>query len=67
MRKAYEYQDRAQECRALASRASDPGHKSMLTGMAETWETLARQREALLARKARIAALEPQRSPEVEP
>jgi hypothetical protein len=32
----------------------------MLASMAETWETLAQQREALLARKARIAALEPQ-------
>jgi hypothetical protein len=29
----------------------------MLASMAETWETLAQQREAL-ARKARIAALE---------
>jgi len=45
----------------LASRAGDPEHKSMLATMAETWETLAQQREALVARKARIAALEPQR------
>jgi hypothetical protein len=67
MRKASEYYQRAQECRGLASRASDPDHKSMLASMAETWETLAQQREALLARKARIAALEPQRSAEVEP
>jgi hypothetical protein len=32
--------------------------KSMLLNMAETWESLAKQREEKLAREARIAALE---------
>jgi hypothetical protein len=60
MRKASEYHLRAEECRGLASRAENPDHKSMLVTMAETWETLAQQREALVARKERIAALESQ-------
>lgn len=46
------------ECRALAARTAKPEHKCMLEGMAETWEQLAQQREALLARRARIAAIE---------
>jgi hypothetical protein len=58
MQKASEYHQRAAECRLLAARTRDPEHKMLLAEMAETWETLARQREALLARKMRIAALE---------
>ncbi|HTM61814.1 MAG TPA: hypothetical protein VL199_15790 [Burkholderiales bacterium] len=58
MQKASEYHQRAEECRLLAARTRDPEHKVLLAEMAETWETLARQREALLARKMRIAALE---------
>jgi hypothetical protein len=58
MHKASEYHLRAEECRALAARTPDPEHKQMLATMAETWENLAKQREALVARKARIAALE---------
>ncbi len=60
MRKASEYHLHADECRGLASRATNPDHKNMLASMADTWETLAHQREALVARKMRIAALEPQ-------
>ena len=58
MQKASEYHLRAEECRALAARTADAEHKAMLANMAETWEALAQQREALVARKARIAALE---------
>jgi hypothetical protein len=54
-----EYHLRAEECHTLAARTADAEHKAMLANMAETWETLAQQREALVARKARIAALEP--------
>jgi len=60
MRKASEYHLHAEECRVLAGRANNPEHKNMLASMGETWERLAQQREALVARKARIAALEPQ-------
>ena len=44
----------------LAARASNPEHKAMLGRMAETWENLAQQRERLVERRARIAALEEQ-------
>ena len=42
----------------LAGRSLDPEHKVALIKMAETWENLAKEREALVARKERIAALE---------
>ena len=58
MKKASEYHLHADECRALASATSDPEHKAMLATMAETWETLAQQREAYVERKKRIAALD---------
>ena len=58
MQKASEYHLRAEECRVLAARTSKPEHKLMLEGMAETWERLAVQREALVARRARIEAIE---------
>jgi hypothetical protein len=58
LQKASEYHSRADECRALAARTAKPEHKIMLEGMAETWERLAQQREALIARRARIAAIE---------
>ena len=58
MHKASEYHVRAEECRALAARTAKPEHKRMLEGMAETWERLALQREALIARRARIEAIE---------
>lgn len=58
LKKAPEYHLRADEWRALAAKTSDPAHKGMLAKMAETSETLAQQREALVARKARIAELD---------
>ena len=58
MKKASEYHEHAEECRLLAGRSLDPEHKDALIKMAETWENLAREREALVARKERIAALE---------
>ena len=41
LHKASEYHVRAEECRGLAARTAKPEHKSMLEGMAETWERLA--------------------------
>ena len=58
MQKASEYHKHAEECRMLAGRSLDPEHKAALIEMAETWENLAKEREALVARKERIAALE---------
>ncbi len=58
MQKASEYHNHAEECRRLAGRSLDPEHKAALIKMAETWENLAKERKALVARKERIAALE---------
>ena len=58
LQKASEYHLRAEECRGLAARTANSEHKTLLAGMAETWEQLAQQRETLLARRQRIAAIE---------
>ncbi len=58
MKKASEYQLHADECRKLAAGTANPEHKAMLANMAETWESLARERIDRLARQERIAALE---------
>ena len=57
MKKAREYHQHAQECRALAKRAREAEHRSVLLQMAETWESLARERETHVTRQRRIAAL----------
>jgi hypothetical protein len=57
MKKVHEYHQRAQECRALAGQARQAEHRTALIQMAETWENLARDREAYVARQGRIAAL----------
>jgi hypothetical protein len=48
MRVVTEYRRRAEECYSLAVTAASDDHRKLITGMAETWEILARQREALL-------------------
>ena len=58
MRKASEYSKHAEECRQLAKTAITPEHAAMLENMAQTWESLAQEREQRLARMDRIAALE---------
>lgn len=58
MKKASEYIRNAQECRRLMTAVSDPQHEAMLQEMAETWESLAADRERRLAQKHRIADLE---------
>jgi hypothetical protein len=57
MKKASDYRRHAEECRALASSAALPEHRDQLLEMAHTWDMLAQQREAELARQERIAAL----------
>lgn len=42
----------------MAARTQNPEHKEMLAAMAATWENLAAERAALIARQQRIAALE---------
>jgi hypothetical protein len=58
MKKASEYHRNAQECRRLIASESNKQHKAMLQKMADTWESLAADRERRAAQKQRIAALE---------
>jgi hypothetical protein len=44
----------------MANRARSSGERDMLTNMARTWEALAADREAHIARQKRLAALERQ-------
>jgi len=45
MRKVSEYELNAQECLKLAAIISDPGHKTTLLHMADTWIMLAHGRK----------------------
>lgn len=58
MKKVSEYYQHADECRAMARTATTPEQKAMLENMAQTWEQLARNREATIRRRQRIAHLE---------
>jgi hypothetical protein len=44
MRKASEYEQRATECRTMATKTRNPVHKKQLEEMAEAWAMLARER-----------------------
>ena len=56
MKKAHECQQYAERCRVLLESAR-PEHRAALIQMAETWEIMAREREAQVARQRRIAVL----------
>jgi len=58
LKKASEYKEHAKECRQLARTAVSPEHKAMLEQMAQTWESLARDRLERIARARRISELE---------
>lgn len=45
MKKASEYRVHALECRSLASQANSDEHRKQLLAMADTWETLADDRD----------------------
>jgi hypothetical protein len=57
MKKAEEYRAHAEECRQLAARGDGRAREQLLK-MAETWESLALDREANKSRQERIRALE---------
>ena len=57
MKKASEYHQHGKECRELAARSGNAEHRAALIKMAETWENLARNRAAHVARLRRIEAL----------
>jgi hypothetical protein len=48
LEKISNYRRQAEECRLLARKAQNDEHRSQLLIMAETWETLAVEREAQL-------------------
>jgi hypothetical protein len=52
VKKASEYRQHAQECRALARNAKADEHRIHLLNMADTWENLAVERERMLQEKA---------------
>jgi hypothetical protein len=45
MKKASEYRQHAEECRAIARSMIDDGQREQLLNMAETWEQLAAERD----------------------
>jgi hypothetical protein len=60
MKKAIEYRRHADKCRRMAGRANSSEHRQMLLTMAATWDSLAADREAHIARQERLALLEGQ-------
>ena len=58
MRKVEEYRRNADECRQLATKSSNEETRTQLLQMAETWDGLARDRQAQIARQERMSALE---------
>ena len=48
MERVREYLKNAQECRAIAERAANDVARAHFIQMAETWETLARHRQAII-------------------
>ena len=53
MKKIEDYRLHAAECRVLARTALSEQERTQLLNMAETWESLAREREELLTRQQR--------------
>ncbi|WP_309088681.1 hypothetical protein [Phenylobacterium sp.] len=68
MKKASEYRQHAEECRALAAQMSSPAQRAQMLEMAEHWEKLARDRAALISKHPELAIAgeqeEEQRRPE---
>ena len=55
MKKAAEYRLHAKDCRELAAKTSKPDQRDQLLRMAETWESLALDRELFLHRHPKLA------------
>jgi hypothetical protein len=67
MKKASEYRQHAQECRALAKGMEQGEHREQLLRMAETWEGLAEQRERQHDDAPSGGAGDPARGPKKSP
>ena len=55
MKKASEYEQHARECRALAGKMDEAEQREQLLAMAEHWDSLARDRRALIERYPEVA------------
>jgi hypothetical protein len=53
MKKVEDYRAHADECRSMATRVGSPANQVMLMNMAATWESLAVNRQAQIARRQR--------------
>jgi hypothetical protein len=58
VKKASEYRQHAEECRALSRSSRNDEHRSQLLKMAETWEGLAAERERLLKEQEEMDAVD---------
>lgn len=56
MKKSADYRLHAIECRQLAARAVTPAEREQLLEMAQTWDSLAQEREEAAKRAAAIAS-----------
>ena len=59
MKKASEYRRHADECRALARTALNENERDQLLNMAQTWTTLADERERMAEQDKRLGGKEP--------
>lgn len=50
--KVTKFREHAAECRRLAARAREPDMRDALVMMAETWDSLAADREGVLAKQS---------------
>jgi hypothetical protein len=57
MKKVEDYRAHAEECRAMARNTTNEEQRQGLVKMAETWESLASDRLAQIAREKRLKAL----------
>ena len=55
MKKASEYEQHARDCRALAVKMDEADQREQLLAMAEHWDSLARDRRALIERHPELA------------
>jgi hypothetical protein len=58
LKKASEYRQHALECQDMLRSAATPEQQVLIQNMAETWESLARDRERRIALSERLASLE---------
>jgi hypothetical protein len=57
MKKVEDYRQHANECRLMANRSHSPEEQDMLINMANTWDSLANDREAHISRQKRMAEI----------